>query len=56
MTTVQRSICVSVEKKLIAHNTAFQNNVSVPVDAMELEYIFRDVHAEGLYSHFRSPS
>jgi hypothetical protein len=28
-----------------------QDDVAVPVDAMELEYILRDVHAEGLYRY-----
>jgi hypothetical protein len=42
--------------KLIAHHSALQDDAAVRVDAMELEYILRDVHAEDLDSHFRSPS
>lgn len=32
-------------EKLIAHHPALQDDATVPVDAMELEYILRDVHA-----------
>jgi hypothetical protein len=32
-------------EKLIAHHPALQDDATIPVDAMELEYILRDVHA-----------
>ena len=43
-------------RKLVAHHSALQHDATVPVDAMKLEHILGDVHAEGLNRHLGSPS
>jgi hypothetical protein len=43
-------------EKLIAHHPALHDDAAIAVDAMELEHVFRDVDAEGLYCHTGSPS
>jgi hypothetical protein len=38
-------------EKLIPHHAALQNNAAIPIDAMKLEHILGDVHAEGFDRH-----
>ena len=42
-------------QKLIPHHPALQDDAAVAVDAVELEHVLCDIHAEGLDRHLGSP-
>jgi hypothetical protein len=48
--------CPHDRQQLIAHHAALEHRLSVPVDAMQLKNVLRQINAQDIYRHKCSPS